>query len=85
MPLMRIAGVGIQLHSFLISALDGGELLASRPGRFIPGERVPCTRWIGGKVGPSACQKIFEKRKSVTSAFHRRIDKIVALLRSYAA
>jgi hypothetical protein len=28
---------------FLISALDGGEWLASRPVRFIPGERAPVT------------------------------------------
>jgi hypothetical protein len=34
-------------HS-LTSALDGGEWSASRPGRFIPRERAPGTRWIGG-------------------------------------
>jgi hypothetical protein len=33
---------------YLISSLVGGELLASRPGLFTPGERVPSTYWIGG-------------------------------------
>jgi hypothetical protein len=33
-------------HSFLISALDGGEWLVSRPGRFTPG-----IHWIGGCMG----------------------------------
>jgi hypothetical protein len=27
-----------ELHAIFTSALDGGEWLASRPGRFIPGE-----------------------------------------------
>jgi hypothetical protein len=41
------------MHS-LTSALDGGEWSTSRPGRFIPRERVPGTHWIGGWVGLSA-------------------------------
>jgi hypothetical protein len=41
------------MHS-LISALDGGVLPASRPGRFILRERAPGTHWIGGWVGPRA-------------------------------
>jgi hypothetical protein len=36
-------------HSFLISALGGGEWSVSRPGRFTPG-----VHWIGGCVGPRA-------------------------------
>jgi hypothetical protein len=40
-------------HS-LISALDGGEWSASRPGHFNPRERALCTHWIGGWVDPSA-------------------------------
>jgi hypothetical protein len=32
---------------FLTSALDGGEWLASRPGRFIPREGAPGTHWVG--------------------------------------
>jgi len=38
-------------HIF-ISALDGRELSASRPGRFTPRERAPGTHRIGGWVGP---------------------------------
>jgi hypothetical protein len=40
--------------SFKISAIYGGEWSASRPGRFIPGERTPGTHWTGGWVGPIA-------------------------------
>jgi hypothetical protein len=39
---------------FFTSALGGGERPVSRPGRFAPGERAPCTRWIGGRVGSRA-------------------------------
>jgi hypothetical protein len=38
----------------LTSALDGGEWLSSRPGRFTSGEIAPGTHWIGGWVGPRA-------------------------------
>jgi hypothetical protein len=41
-------------HIFLTSALAGGELSASRPGRFTPEERAPGTHWIGGWVDPVA-------------------------------
>jgi hypothetical protein len=35
--------VEVSLHSFLISALDGGECIASRPFRFIP--KDACSRF----------------------------------------
>jgi len=38
--------MNVWLHSFLTSALDGGDLVASRPGRFTPG-----THWTWGWVG----------------------------------
>jgi len=38
----------------LTSAIEGGEWLALRPGRFTPWERAPRTHWIGGWVGPRA-------------------------------
>jgi hypothetical protein len=34
-------GVDVQIHIFLNSALAGGELSASRPGRFTPGGKSP--------------------------------------------
>jgi hypothetical protein len=34
-------GVDVLIHIFLISALDGGEWSASRPGRFTPGKGPP--------------------------------------------
>jgi hypothetical protein len=48
---------------FLTSALDGDEWLASRPGRFTPGERAPGTHWIGGWVDPRAVLDAVVKRK----------------------
>jgi hypothetical protein len=37
-------GVDVSIHIFLTSALVGGELSASRPGRFTPGKRAPYGR-----------------------------------------
>jgi hypothetical protein len=45
--------VDVQTHVFLTSVLVAGEWLASRPGRFTPGERIPSTLWIGGWAGSS--------------------------------
>jgi hypothetical protein len=47
-------GVDVQIHVWLTSALVRGEWLASRPGRFTPGEKVPGTHWIGGSVDLTA-------------------------------
>jgi hypothetical protein len=49
-------------HS-LTSVLDGLEQSASRPGRFIPRERVPFTHWIGGWVGPIVVTDAVVERK----------------------
>jgi hypothetical protein len=38
-------GVGLHLHSFLTSALDGSDLYTSRTDRF-PLEKNPATYWI---------------------------------------
>jgi hypothetical protein len=43
-----IWGSGGIAPTFLTSTLDGGELSASHPGRFIPGEIAPGTNRIGG-------------------------------------
>jgi hypothetical protein len=51
---------------FLTSALVGGELSASRLGRFISGEGAPGTHWIGGWVGTRAGLDDVEKRKLLT-------------------
>jgi hypothetical protein len=40
--------VEVQLHAFLTSALDGVECLASRLGRFTPGEIAHGNDWIVG-------------------------------------
>jgi len=44
-------------------ALDGGEWLASHPGRFTPKERAPDTHWTGGFVGTRAVLDAVVKRK----------------------
>jgi len=38
--------VEVELHAFLISALDGVECSGSRSGCFTPGERADFTLWI---------------------------------------
>jgi hypothetical protein len=47
-------GVEVQLHLFFGLGTNGGEWLASRPGRFTPKERAPGAHWIGDWVGPRA-------------------------------
>jgi hypothetical protein len=44
----RSGGVALP---FLTSALNRGELPASRPGGFTPGERAAGTYWIRGWIG----------------------------------
>jgi len=46
--------VVVQLHVFLKSAWDGGEWLASHPGRFTPGERELDTHWIDAGWAPES-------------------------------
>jgi hypothetical protein len=59
-------GVNIWVHIFLTSALVGSEWSGSRPGRFIPGERAPDSRWRGGWVDSRAGLDDLEKRKFLT-------------------
>jgi hypothetical protein len=54
-------GVDVYTQDFLTSALDGGELLVSHPGRFTPGERAAGTHCIGGWLGPRADLDNMEK------------------------
>jgi len=52
----------VQLHTFLTTALDGGEWSASHPSYYTPRERDPGTHWIGGWVGPRAGPEVVAKR-----------------------
>jgi hypothetical protein len=45
-------GVDVQIHVFTTLALVLGELSASCPSHFTPGEIAPSVHWIGGWVGP---------------------------------
>jgi hypothetical protein len=52
--IMMYGGGEAQLHTFLISALDGGELLVSSTGRFTSVKKAAATHWIGKWVAPEA-------------------------------
>jgi hypothetical protein len=53
-PWSRLGKRSYSSSSFLISAPDGGQWSASRPGRVLPQHKgsIPLTHWIGGWVGP---------------------------------
>jgi hypothetical protein len=59
-------GVDVWIYILLTSSLVGGELSASRPGRFTPGERAPGTHWIGNWVDIRAGLDDLKKRKFLT-------------------
>jgi hypothetical protein len=42
----------VLIHVFLTSSLVRDEWSASHHGRFISGEIIPGTNWIGGWIGP---------------------------------
>jgi hypothetical protein len=50
-------GVGVQLHSFLTLAPDGGDWSASGPNGFTIRERDTDTQWIIGRLGLEAAVK----------------------------
>jgi len=56
-------GVTIYFNT-VISVLDGGEWLASRPDHFISVEGGACTRWLGGCVGLRAGLDAVENKHS---------------------
>jgi hypothetical protein len=70
------------MHS-VISALDGGEWSASRPGRFTPREVAPGTHWIGGWVGPRALLDEVVKRKIPISLRESNPDRPARSLALY--
>jgi hypothetical protein len=69
---MKIYEGGGRAPSFLTKTLDGSELLASRPGRFIPGERTCGTHSIEGWVGPGAGGEVVGIRTPVVQSVGRR-------------
>jgi hypothetical protein len=56
-------GVRIYLHAFLISAVDGGDWLASKTEMFYCRGKNHVTQWIGGWVDVRACMNFVKKRK----------------------
>jgi hypothetical protein len=58
--------VDVSIHIFLTLALVGGQWLASRAGRFNPGERNLGTHSTGGLVDPRAGLEDAEKWKFLT-------------------
>jgi len=59
-------GVETEIHSFLTSALDGGEWSGSRTGRFTPGKINIGTHWIGGWLGPRVGLEAVVKRNNTS-------------------
>jgi hypothetical protein len=43
--------------------IDAGEWSVSCPGRFTPGDKAPCTHWIGGWMSPRVGLDAVEQRK----------------------
>jgi len=72
--------VKVYLHAFLTWTLDGGELSASRPDHFIPGQRIPGTDWIGGWVGPRAGLNVVARRKYPSSCWKSNFGRPVRSL-----
>jgi hypothetical protein len=63
--------------AFLISATDGDEWSASRPGRFTPGQTTPGVHFICGLAGPTAGLDITEKRKVFCSCRNLKSDSTI--------
>jgi hypothetical protein len=53
----------VQLHLFFTS--DGGDLSASRPGRFIAEERAQGTHWTGTGLASTLVSKLWGREKSL--------------------
>lgn len=54
-------GVEVKLHSFITSALDGGQWLSLDAGRFTPGKNTG-SYWAGRCVEPKAGLDVSGKR-----------------------
>jgi len=67
----------------LTSALDEGEWLASRPGRFTPRKRCPGTHWTEGWVGRRAGLDVGAKQqKSLPCPWQEsKADRAISMLR----
>jgi len=50
--LSLIKQCAMKMYTFLTSALNAGESLASSPGHYSPVNGVPSTHWVGGWMGP---------------------------------
>jgi hypothetical protein len=59
----KVCGSGGIALSFFTSALDLGELSASRPCGFTPGDRVPGAHYVGGWAGPRVGIHTMKKTK----------------------
>jgi len=60
-------GVVVQLHTFLTSALDGGEWSVKCSGTFTLMERAPGIHWLEGWVGPTAALDTMARRNKYPS------------------
>jgi hypothetical protein len=65
MPWRRMGKWGAQIQSLLTYTLNWGEWSFSKPGRFIPGERFPCTHEAGESAGPNSRSGLFGEEKNI--------------------
>jgi hypothetical protein len=75
-------GVEVQLHEFLILAVDGGECSTSRPSRFTPRVKAPGAHWIEGRVGPRAFLDAVVNTKIIPAPNGNRIPALQAVAQS---
>jgi len=58
-----VGGVEVWRHSFVILALDGGELSASRSSRFTSTQNTLLSHWTGDWLGPRDGLVVVERRQ----------------------
>jgi hypothetical protein len=58
-------GVEVYIHAFLSSAIDGGELSASRPGRFTPEEIPPPPYSLDRRLGGPQSHSFYTEPKII--------------------
>jgi len=73
-------GVEVQLHTFLASALGGGEWSASCPSHFTSGKESFGTHWLGGWVGPGPVWIQQKREKYLSSCWESNTSHLVRSL-----
>jgi hypothetical protein len=70
--LSTTTGIEVKLHSSLTSALDASKRAALSFGAFIPGDRDPGIRWMGGWLEHKVCMERGGEEKISAPAGNRK-------------